>query len=502
MAMHAHTLPDDPDALKDIIVRLQGKLDFFEEQLRLSRVKQFAASTEASPGQGELFNEAEAAIDTAATQTLDEPCEEIRYTRKKPTRKPLPVDLPREEIVHDIPDDEKVCACCQGQLHKMGEERSEQLEYIPATLKVIEHVRPKYSCRTCEKEQTHMHIVIAPMPTSPIPKSIATPSLLSQIITHKYQYALPLYRQETLFKQYGIDLSRKTLSNWVIKCADLLKPLIDRLKEQLKEQPVIHADETTVKVINDDKHISYMWLYCSGTDGPGDSASHNIVLYDYQPTRAGRCAADYLSGYTGYLQVDGYAGYEQTEATLVGCLAHARRKFVEAEKAQQKGKTGKANWAINQLQKLYRIEKQLAGKDSDERYRLRQEKAKPILDDFKVWLDKSVQQVVPKSLIGKAIQYSVNQWDKLVRYLDDERLSIDNNRAERAIKPFVIGRKNWMFSNTSNGANASAVLYSLIETAKANGIEPVKYLTHLLAELPKRKSDDGLDDLLPWAVNV
>ncbi len=500
--MHARTLPDDPDALKDIILRLQSKLDFFEEQLRLSRVKQFSASTEASPGQGELFNEAEAAVDTATTDTPDEACEEIRYTRKKPRRKPLPAHLPREEVVHDIPENEKVCACCQGALHKMGEERSEQLEYIPATLKVIEHVRPKYSCRTCEKEQTQVRIVIAPVPASPIPKSIATPSLLSQIITHKYQYALPLYRQESLFKQYGIDLSRKTLSSWVIKCSDLLKPLIDRLKEQLKEQPVIHADETTVKVITDDKQTSYMWLYCSGADAPGTGLLRNIVLYDYQPTRAGQCAVDYLSGYRGYLQVDGYAGYEQTQATLVGCMAHARRKFVEAEKAQQKGKTGKANWAINQLQKLYHIEKQLVGKSSEERYRLRLEKAKPILEDFKAWLDKSIQQVAPKSLIGKAIQYSLNQWDKLTRYLEDGRLSIDNNRAERAIKPFVIGRKNWMFSNTSNGANASAILYSLIETAKANGIDPNKYLTRLLTEIPKRKLGDNLDDLLPWAVNV
>lgn len=500
--MHAHSLPDDPAALKDIILRLQSKLDFFEEQLRLSRVKQFSASTEASPGQGELFNEAEAAVDETAIAAPGETHEAIYYTRKKPTRKPLPAHLPREEIIHDIPDNEKVCACCQGPLHKMGEERSEQLEYIPATLKVIEHVRPKYSCRTCEKSQTQMQVLIAPVPASPIPKSIATPSLLSQVITHKYQYALPLYRQETLFKQYGIELNRKNLANWVIKCADLLKPLTDRLKTHLKEQPIIHADETTLKVILEDNHTSYMWLYCSGTDSPGIGSLRNIVLYDYQPSRAGRSAAEYLSGYNGYLQVDGYAGYEQTQATLVGCLAHARRKFVEAQKAQQPGKTGKAHWALNHLQKLYAIEKQIVGKTAEERYRLRHEKAKPLLDDFKAWLDKSALQVIPKSLLGIAIHYCLNQWEKLTRYLDDGQLSIDNNRAERAIKPFVIGRKNWMFSNTANGANASAVLYSVIETAKANGIEPVKYLTHLLTEMPKRKIDDCLDDLLPWAVNV
>ncbi len=494
MVIRKNTLPDDPESLKKIIFQMQRKVNFLEEQLLLARSKQFSASTEASSGQGELFNEPES--ETYAEQEPEAETEEVHYSRKKPKRKPLPKDLPREEIIHDLQEEEKICGGCDGPLHKMGDERSEQLEYIPAQLKVLEHVRLKYSCRHCEKNSTQTPIVIAPVPTSPIPKSIATPSLLSQIITHKYQFALPLYRQEVLFKQYGIDLSRKTMSSWMLRCAELLNPIIERLKQHLKEQPVIHADETTLKVIRDEKTKSYMWLYCTGTDSPeSQSDIKNIVLYDYQPSRSGQCAVNFLDGYEGYLQADGYAGYAENSITQLGCWAHARRKFIEAEKGQKVKKAGKAQWAVNHIKKLYRVELQVVGKSAEERFRVRLEKAKPLMDEFKEWLDKSAVQVAPKTLVGQAVQYSLNQWEKLYSYLYNGQLSIDNNRAERAIKPFVIGPKNWMFSNTANGANASATLYSLIETAKANALDPNEYLKILLSELPKRDATDEIYDL-------
>lgn len=503
MVIRKNTLPDDPEALKKIILQLQNKVNFLEEQFLLARSKQFSASTEASSGQGELFNEPESEMDAVQAPEAAPETEEIHYSRQKPKRKPLPKDLPREEIIHDLQEEEKICGCCDGPLHKMGEERSEQLEYIPAQLKVLEHVRPKYSCRDCEKNGTQTRIVIAPVPASPIPKSIATPSLLSQIITHKYQFALPLYRQEVLFKQYGIDLSRKTMSSWMLRCAELLNPIVERLKQHLKEQPVIHADETTLKVIKDEKTKSYMWLYCTGTDSPeSQSDIKNIVLYDYQPSRSSLCVVNYLDGYEGYLQADGYAAYEKTNTTLVGCMAHARRKFIEAEKGQKVKKAGKAQWAINHIKKIYRVESQIAGKSAEERFRVRLEKSKPLMDEFKEWLNKSVTQVAPKTLIGQAVQYSLNQWEKLYTYLYNGQLSIDNNRAERAIKPFVIGRKNWMFSNTANGANASATLYSLIETAKANALDPNEYLKILLSELPRRNAADEIDDLMPWEIKL
>ena len=491
-------LPTDPKALQEMVLSLQSQVknltaekQHLIEQFRLAQQQRFGVSSEGHPAQGDLFNEAEVELDVVEEETST-----TTVAKKKPVRKKLPTDLPREVIVHDIED--KICACCGNELHQMGDERSEKLEFIPAQVKVIEHVRLKYSCRTCEQTGTSTRIQIAPVPPSPIPKGFATATLLSQIITSKYQYALPLYRQESLFKQYGIELSRKTMADWMLKCADLFKPLYARLQEILLQQEVIQADETTLKVINEDKVKSYMWLYCTGTDSPSKSPIPNIVLYDYQSGRAGQCAIDYLDGFTGYLQVDGYAGYEKTSATLVGCWAHARRKFIEAQTAQPKGKTGKADMALSMIQKLYRLEISLKDKSAQEKYQLRQEKAKPLLEKFYQWLAKA--NVVTKSVLGKAIGYCQNQWHKLIRYIEDGNLTIDNNRAERAVKPFVIGRKNWLFSNTANGAKASAMLYSIIETAKANGLIPFDYIAHCLEQLSREPSD--IDSLLPWNVKL
>ena len=511
MAMKVETLPDDPQALKKIILLQNEKLedqskriDYLLEQFNLARKKQFGASSEAAPGQGQLFNEAE---DEAEVEAVEPETNAIAaHTRKKPVRTALPKELPRETKTIDLDDSEKVCDCCNGPLHEMGKETREQLEFIPAQIKVIETVRLKYSCRTCEKAATQTPIKIAPPPASPIPKSIATPSLLAQIIINKYQYALPLYRQETLFKSHNIDLNRKTMADWMIRCGSIVKPIIACLKNHLIEQGVIYADETPLKVIREDKQKSYMWVYCTGTDSPNPEARHkNIVLYDFHPSRAATCPKGFLGDYNGYLQVDGYKAYEQTQAHLVGCMAHARRKFIEAQKAHRsagrpKGKTGKADWAVNHLQKLYALESKAKTFTSEERYALRQKEAVPLLKQFKDWLDASVLTVTPKSALGAALRYCMNQWNKLNQYVKDGDLNIDNNRAERAIKPFVIGRKNWMFSNTSRGATASAELYSIIETAKANGIEPLKYFQRLLEELPKRKDGDSMEDLMPWNI--
>jgi transposase len=314
-----NSLPDDPESLKQMLVALQSELAkskarnvFLEEQFRLAQQQRFGTSSEGHPAQGDLFNEAEVELDVVEEETST-----TTVVKKKPIRKKLPIDLPREIVIHDI--DDKSCTCCGNELHQMGDERSEKLEFIPAQVKVIEHVRLKYSCRTCEQTGTSTKIQIAPVPPSPIPKGFATATLLSQIITSKYQYALPLYRQESLFKQYGIELSRKTMANWMMKSATLFEPLYALLQKILLAQNIIQADETTLKVISEDKVKSYMWLYCTGSDSPNTSDMPNIVLYDYQAGRAGQCAVDYLQGFNGYLQVDGYVGYEKTAATLVGC---------------------------------------------------------------------------------------------------------------------------------------------------------------------------------------
>ncbi len=410
MKFSYETLPDEPELLKKIILQQQSKLLLLEEQFRLAQQKQFGKSAEGHPAQNELFNEVEAEVEAAA--------------------------LPREVVIHDLSDADKVCACCGHDLHQMGEERSEKLEFIPVRVKMIEHMRRKYACRVCDKQGTQVHIKLAAAAPSPIPKEIATPSLLSQIITSKYQYAQPLYRQESLFSQYGIDLSRQTMAEWMLKCAELLQPLYDKLRAILLQQAVIQADETTVQVLKEYKANCYMWLYATGTDAPNKlglpNIVPNIILYDYQASRAGQCAVDFLNGFSDYLQVDGYAGYGLTKAQLVGCRAHVRRKFKEAETAQPKGKTGKANWALNQIQKLYRVETLHKDSTPAERQRQRQIHSGPLLDELRRWLEKSQQHVPPQSSLGKAISYSLNQWPKLVRYLEDGRLSIDNNRAERA----------------------------------------------------------------------
>ena len=484
--------------LEKQVGQLQQRNTYLEEQFRLAQQKAFGAGSEGHPGQGQLFDEAES--EELAEETAPSTVE--THTRHKPKRRPLPADLPREVIVLDIPEEDKVCQC-GGTLHKIGEDKSERLEFIPAQVKVIETVRPKYVCRHSDAEDDKIEIKQAPVSPAIIPKGIATPSLLSQIVTSKYQYGLPLYRQEAMFKQYGIDLSRKTMADWMIRCSESLEVLYNQLRQILLQQSVIQADETTLKVVNEDKSTCYMWLYCTGTDSPvPESPIPNIVLYDYQRSRSGQCPVTFLDGYNQYLQVDGYAGYEQTLAILVGCMAHARRKFMEAKQSQAKGKSGKADMALNQIQQLYAIEKRIRDKTPEEKHQIRQEKAVPLLNKFKAWLDKSSLQITPKSKMGDAIRYSLNQWHKLIRYTEDGSLSIDNNRAERAIKPFVIGRKNWLFSNTARGAQASAILYSIIETAKANGLITFDYLNRLFEELPKRKTEDNISDLLPWNIKT
>jgi len=526
MEIVSDNLPNDVDLLKQLlletlaardkaielkdaeIAELKQSVQRLLELFRQAQQKRFGASSESHDYQGELFNEAEIIVDEPVELTTDDGVP----PKKRAKRKPLPKDLPREVIIHDISEADKQCECCGHQLVLMGQDSSEKLKFIPAQIKVIEHVRLKYSCKHCDTKGTQANIKQAPVPASPIPKGFATASLLSQLITSKYQYALPLYRQETLFKQHGIALSRRTMADWMMKSAALFKPLYDVLHQHLLTQGVLHADETTLKVINDERVKSYMWVYCSGADGPSTEPRyqgvHNIVLYDYQEgSRASTCVSRFLATehtvFKGYLQVDGYAAYQQANNKLVGCWAHARRKFKEAIVAQGKnttGKVSKADVALDMIAKLYRIERQIQSLSLKERLYFRRTHSSAQLALFKQWLDKSAQQVSKKSALGEAIHYSLNQWSKLSRYIEDSRLNIDNNRAERAVKPFVIGRKNWLFNHNHRGAEASAILYSIIETAKANGLTPFDYIEHCLECLSYPNCD--LNSLLPWHVNL
>ncbi len=513
MKIDANSLPNDPEQLKKMLLELQQALAEKDKELakqheiihglleryEISRRKAFGKSSEQNPGEDETFNEPEETLDEADKMLLAEgDSKQAPTIKNKPKRKPLPKDLPRKVVTIDLSVDEKICDCCQSNLHKIGESRSEKLEFVPAHIKVIETVRPKYACKQCEKTGIANHIKTPPMPLTPIPKGIATASLLSQLITAKYQYGLPLYRQERLFSDYGISLSRQTMSDWLIRCSELLMPLYIALKNQLLAQEVIHADETPLKVIREEKTTSYMWVYCCGEDKLNNNKTKNIVLYDYHNSRAAQCPITFLDGYSNYLQVDGYAAYGKTKAILAGCMAHARRKFIDAKTAQGKNKTGKADVILNLIGKLYGIETAIKTKGSDEKQQVRQEKSKPILDKINTWVTDNKEKIPPKSKLGEALIYWHNQTHKLETYLKDGRINIDNNRAERAVKPFVIGRKNWLFSNTSRGANASAILYSFVETAKANGLLVDSYLQTCLNELAKKPQ--SLEHLLPWNI--
>ncbi len=490
-------LPEDTPALQNMVLELQSKVSWYEEQFRLLQHKQFGPSSEKEP-HPDFFNEAE----TLADEAEPEARETITYERKKPGRKPLPKDLPRKVVRHELTESEQVCDCGHH-LHEIGEETSEQLEIIPAQVYVVEYVQVKYACRACEEG-----IKIAAKPAQPIPRSIASPSLLAYIIVSKFLDSLPLYRQEAIFNRYKIDISRASMSNWVLKSAELLKPFYNRLLYYLIMQKIIQADETTLRVINDGRENSpksYMWLYQSG----GYAPECPVVLYEYQPTRAGLHAKTFLTGFSGYLQTDGFPGYhifdgDNSDVILLGCMAHVRRKFHDALKALPKDKQkkpGMVQMAISKIAKLYAIEKQIKHLNAEQRYLIRQEKSKPLLDDFKQWCDNKVSKTTKDSKLGVAIRYVINQWNYLTIYLEDGNLQIDNNTAEQRIKPFVIGRKNWVMNQNPRGADASAILYSLVQTAKANNLEPFAFLTYILTELPKlgrHYDEEALDQFMPW----
>lgn len=499
-----NNLPEDPAKLKDIIHQLSDRVHALEEYIRLERLRQFAARSEkSSTDQYELFNEAELceiAEEGLAEQESASSENELTAEQNtpRPGRKRLAADLPRVRIEHDLPDEQKHCPCgCERTF--IGEDTSEQLDIIPAQVRVLVHVRKKYACRHCEEG-----VQTAPLPPQPIPKSNASAGLLAHVVIAKYQDALPLHRQEAILNRYGAQVPRNTLASWMIKAGQLVQPIINVLNERLLEHPILQMDETRVQVLNEQGRAatsdSQMWVRVGGPP------TQPIKLFHYAASRSGAVASDLLEGYEGYLQSDDYAGYNavgaKADITHLGCWAHARRKFVEAQKAGAKGKTGKADVAISLIAKLYAIEHNIKGQGAEAKCEIRQVQSVPQLEKIRQWLDKTLHSTLPKGLLGRALSYLDKNWTKLTVYTQDGRLSIDNNGAENAIRPFVVGRKNWLFSASVQGAKASANLYSLIETAKGNGQEPYAYLRHLFAALPGAASSEDIDALLPWNAQV
>jgi transposase len=488
--------------LRKTIADKNHHIKILEEYILSLKQKQFGSSSEKiSPTQAELFDEADGdAAEIETEQSSSSNAIEIpAHTRSTKRRVSIPADIPRVDIIHDLPDDQKICPHDGAALKRIGSETHEQLDIIPATIQALNHIRYKYACPCCEK-----YLITATKPAQPIEKSIASPGLLAYIATQKYVDALPLYRQVEIFKRIGIEMDRSTLASWMVKCGQLVQPLINLIHEKILEQDFLHMDETVVQVLSElnktAQSNSYMWVLRSTL--PTASA----VLFRYEPTRSGDAAKELLRDFTGTLMADGYEGYNATciknAITRLGCWAHARRKFIEAQKTQPKGKTGKADQALAYIQQLYRVEQSISDKTTDEKYRARQQQSQSILDKLKSWLDKSLPQVPPKTALGKALYYLDSQWLRLTNYVQCGDYPIDNNAAENAIRPFVIGRKNWLFSASQHGATASANLYGLIETAKANGVEPYAYLKKVFTELPNVTTVEQIENLLPWNLKI
>ncbi len=522
-----HNLPDDIESLKKIIAayheeklalgtlheslnreksHLQNENIYLQEKVRQLTAQLFGRKSEKLTAedvlQGSLFDEAELGGIEGNSAKSTPKIRVAAHDRKKPGRKPLPDYLPREEIVIDIPDEEKTCACGEPRT-KIGEEVCEKMDIIPAKAVVKKYIRSKYACKKCEGtgDETKSAVITAPMPPQILPKSIATPGLLAYLFTSKFCDALPFYRQEKMFARIGVDLSRATMCNMAIDLRLKYPHLESALWKGFKDYPTIGIDETTVQVLAEagkkNTTKSYMWLFRGGGDRP-------LVLFHYAPSRSSGEIASFLDGYSGIIQTDGYAGYDifgkNPNILHAGCWSHARRKFFEADRASP---GGYAASVLGIIKEIYVVEDEAKERplSPDEVLALRQERSAPILKRLKIQLDSKSHHVAPKSLLGKAIRYSLDQWTKLCVYLDDGRIAIDNNAVENSIRPFVVGRKNWLFSGSPRGARASALLYSIIETAKANGFEPYWYLRFLFEKMPVTPESE-IESILPHRLDL
>ena len=503
------TLKSQLKEKEEKILSLEKLNHWYIEQLKLRQHAKFGSSSEKAVDDqiaiadvfSDLFNEAEAlreplAVEPEETTVIPE------HKRKRSKRGSKFNDLPVETITYELTDEEKVCNTCGAPLSEMKKEIRKELQIIPAQVKVIEHVTYVYSCRKCDKEGLGGFIKHAKSPKSLIPKSVVSPSVMAYILNQKYTNAMPLYRQEQEFKRYGVEITRQDLSNWTLKGAALLKPLFEQLKKELFSNPLLHADETTLEVLNEPGRKatakSYEWLYRTTKN-----AAHPVIIYDYQIGRSGEYVKSFLKDWKGtYLHCDGYSGYKKLEnITLCGCLVHAKRKFHEAWLAGQSNEDAKTG--ENYIQRLFALEKKADELQYtlDERLVLRKTESKKVLNAFYAWIGEIAPKTLPQSLLGKAITYAQNQKEYLSNFLRDGRIQLSNNLAEQSIKMFVIGRKNWLFSNTQNGATSSSMIYSIIQTAIANNLKPMHYLQYIFEQI-QLKQDLQISELLPWSENI
>ena len=492
------------------IDELKRKLEHMNEVFANAQRARFGQSSEKNTyvlqEQTSLFNEAESSQDHKAEEPKpDTIFVEAHERKKKRSQAEMLNHLPEEEVLLEVPEDQLVCSKCGGKMKPIGKKfLRHEMQIIPKQTKLLAYYAVTYACDSCEKNTGFAHIISVKPPVPLMKHSLASPSTVAYIMTQKYVDGLPLARQEKIWAREGVSLSRATMANWVIQCSEVwLKPLYRHMKQELLTHSVIHADETVVQVLKEDNKPatseSRMWLYASAA-----LLKHQVRLFEYQPDRSGKRPESFLRGFTGWLITDGYAGYNQVQGvTHCGCWAHARRKWREAMPDGATVKTSKAAIGFQYCNKLFAEERKCVLYKPEYRKEYRQNRELPLLEEYFAWLN----TVHPEkgSKLEDAVRYSINQKEQLCAFLDKAEVPISNNLAENAIRPFTLGRKNWLFCDTPKGAEASAVVYSLVESAKANGIEPFAYLQHVLVQLPyfgKSPSHEELETLMPWAPDI
>jgi transposase len=493
LQVHQRHLEDKND-----LIREQEKhIRLLEEYLRLAKVQRFCASSEKLPFQSDLFDEAE--LEVALSEFEDRLPEDERVRpRPKTRRRGFAENLPRIQIHLHLSDAEKSDAD-----KTFFTKVKEELDFVPAQVRVLEYWQEKAVFKVDDQEV----IVAARRPAHPLGKCFASVSLLAHIIVSKYADGLPLYRLEGMLKRYGGEISRSNMAHWVVRLHEVFLPLINLIREVQLEGDYLQGDETRMPVLKEPGKTAqsdkWMWVV---RGGPPDKPA---VLFDYDPSRAGSVPERLLEGFTGVFQADGYSGYNRVcqanGITRIGCFDHARRKFVEASRAAETKGAGKhaaqpskADVALGKIRKLYAIEKEIKELDDDRKKQARQALSVPVLDDLKQWLEQNVHRVPKGGLTYTAMTYTLNQWEHLIGYCEDGKLNISNALAENAIRPFAIGRKAWLFADTPHGARASANCYSLVETARINGLDPHSYLRHVLAHIAEADTVEKLEALLPW----
>jgi transposase len=493
---HSTKLPDDLAQCHALIDELLSSLrqQELEKARLLARVQHLLrqmygrSAEKIDPAQLLLFAaEAMAAVEAEAPQTeVLEPEPEAAPKKKGHGRKKPPVELPHLPIEYPVPESEKVCAECGTQKKRIGQKVTEQLEYAPSSLFVIDHIQPVFACPCCQEGVT-----VAPKPAQPIAKGLPGPGLLAQVVVSKYADHLPLHRQEDIFGRHGVELSRKTMCDWVLASAKILEPVVELMKARTLDSKVIHTDDTPVNVRGPGgNYQGRFWVYV------GDG-HHPYTVYDFTPSRRRDGPAAFLDGFAGtkedprYLQADAFGGYDgiyAAEASVfeVACWAHTRRKFYDARSSD----VNRAHQVLAWVRMLYDVERDAKGFDAQQRRDLRLERSKPVLDKMQQWLDSQQGRVLPKSPIGEAVTYAQNQWKALLRYLDDGDLAIDNNAAENALRGIAIGRKNFLFLGSDRGGRAAATLYSLVRSAKRHELDPFIYLRDLFLRIPTHPNRD------------